>query len=154
MSMWGQVGVDLGSMGVDSGSHRCRLRRFGVDSGLGADLPATLSGSLLLSAAILPCGAHARREQGFYMRPGAAISAETPSIFECLKEEHCPGGAPGTCADNRDPAKIACGACKSGSFEFGSSCMPCEGTSAAPVVLAARARVSGGAQLQGGLFLP
>ncbi|CAK9091184.1 40S ribosomal protein S6 [Durusdinium trenchii] len=48
-------------------------------------------------------------------------------VFECLERSHCPGGVPGTCAEGRDPASVACSSCLPGLHSAGTKCIPCEG---------------------------
>ena len=64
---------------------------------------------------------------------------ENNKVYECQTEKMCPGGAPGTCAENRKG--VACGVCEDGFYyldkeEIG-TCAKCAGSQnwAGPVVL-------------------
>lgn len=128
-----------GSFSAASGASECGACPAGTTTAeVGAEDAAACGcpeGSYLVAGACRACpgrgslcpgfGAEMLVERGFYMRPGASRDVETVEIFECLQEAHCPGGAPGTCAPNRDSTKIACGACDADSYELGADCIDC-----------------------------
>jgi len=49
------------------------------------------------------------------------------TVYRCLKEEHCPGGSPGTCCHSRDKSSVACGTCAAGRHELWRDCVKCHG---------------------------
>lgn len=66
-----------------------------------------------------------------YMTRNSSVT----TVWQCLSEEHCPGGGPATCATNRDTEEIACGSCRDNTYEDGAGCAECtEGSDVLPIV--------------------
>lgn len=60
---------------------------------------------------------------GFYSTLG-----DPGAVLRCFGNSlRCPGGAPETCAEGRDPSSPACSSCLPGLQPIGEQCMPCKG---------------------------
>ena len=58
----------------------------------------------------------------------ASNSGHPGAVLRCFGNTlRCPGGAPETCAEGRDPSSPACSSCLPGLQPFGEQCVPCEG---------------------------
>ncbi|CAK0804184.1 unnamed protein product, partial [Prorocentrum cordatum] len=57
-------------------------------------------------------------------------------VFKCPVKNHCPGGAPATCARGRDSGEVACARCEDYTYEDGDECHACETNATWLVVLA------------------
>ncbi|CAL1149412.1 unnamed protein product, partial [Cladocopium goreaui] len=58
----------------------------------------------------------------------AQESCDPGAVLRCFGNSlRCPGGAPETCAEGRDPSSPACSSCLPGLQPIGEQCMPCKG---------------------------
>jgi len=58
-------------------------------------------------------------------------------VFKCTVPSKCPGGCPGTCAQNRDTSSVACGICLPNHYESDEVCKKCDRADVLPTLLTA-----------------
>ncbi|OLQ06390.1 hypothetical protein AK812_SmicGene10333 [Symbiodinium microadriaticum] len=75
-----------------------------------------VSGSFLWFGRCWPCprGTLCPGSNQLDLRPGYFSSPEEPAEVYICEENVCPGGPPGSCAENRDVESVACSMCLSG----------------------------------------
>lgn len=98
-------------------------------------------GAYMADGECIPCstGMACPGMGGVQLLPGYASLAAAPEVvFQCLGERaRCPGGPPGTCAANRNPASLACTACLAGTRAGrGGACEACRGADYLMVIAA------------------
>ncbi|CAE6938440.1 unnamed protein product, partial [Symbiodinium sp. KB8] len=96
---------------TDSGSQIIQLQGAASQS-----LCTCVSGSFLWFGRCWPCprGTLCPGSNQLDLRPGYFSSPEEPAEVYICEENVCPGGPPGSCAENRDVESVACSMCLSG----------------------------------------
>ena len=95
-----------------------------------------------------PVGTHCPGSNRLELLPGYFSSPDTPDDVYLCEESFCPGGPPGTCAENRDAESVACTLCLGGHREQrDGSCQPCSDSDYMLLLLLAAGIVAGVAAL-------